>query len=514
METKDALKAGMRLRVLREGQPFIHPITKEFLGKVESAVGKIEIKDVQPGSHAGVIVEGEAREGDKVRISETKIKMMFCQDKTTDWYLADEYYRTLKQTERIEMIDTALETSDASEVIKEAKKLGAEVALLLTSRPATKGTSMRQQLFWISDGSPFIDMEREVDVAYAKELKFGEELFSPQAGEALLMYDLPFDAERMVAGDFDADGKQEIGLSAGNTVNIYIPAVDMQHLWEVKSPATDDHLWVDSIDRNRNGKDELIITSMRSGTVLSDSDELIERSEGGKVVSYIYEYDGSAFKELWRGNYFLRRQGNDLLAQAYSEDEGFAGDVFAMNWDGDYKVGEKVALPPGIALYDFVIFLGAKNEKMVFAYDQDGFLNLYNEQGIRTWRSTKSTGGFRTGFKKKSTVSYIDKGEWTVKDRLISRKKEVLVAERIPLAKMVKGIGHKNSRIKNYWWNGFSMEKSILIDDINGTILDYALVGDKLIVLTSPLFGIKFDKILKGENPLITVLYIYSIAGR
>jgi len=54
----------------------------------------------------------------------------------------------------------------------------------------------------------------------------------------------------------------------------------------------------------------------------------------------------------------------------------------------------------------------------------------------------------------------------------------------------------------------------VLVDDIRGTLLDYAVAGDNMIVLTSPFLGIKFGNILKGENPLGTVLSVYSVKGR
>ena len=109
---KNDIMPGMRLNVLSEGEPFIHPVTGEMLGRVESITGKVEVKDVREETAAGVIVEGNAKAGDKVRISGTKVKVLFCQDKKIDWYLADEYYRKLKETGRIEMIDTSLETPD------------------------------------------------------------------------------------------------------------------------------------------------------------------------------------------------------------------------------------------------------------------------------------------------------------------------------------------------------------------------------------------------------------------
>ncbi len=124
-------------------------------------------------------------------------------------------------------------------------------------------------------------------------------------------------------------------------------------------------------------------------------------------------------------------------------------------------------------------------------------------------------GGFLTTFKKHETGAiYSGSGSWSVKDRLIQRNREVLAVNRVPLVEMAKGIGYKKSQIKDYWWNGFSMEESVLIDNIRGSIQDYALAGDKVMVLTSPFMGVKFDKILKGENPLGVVLYVYSITGR
>jgi hypothetical protein len=495
---KNEVMPGMRLNILSEGEAFIHPVTKEMLGRVESATGKVEIKDVQPETATGVLVEGKAKSGDRVRISGTKVKILFCQDKQIDWYLADDLYRKLKETGRVEMIDTSLETGDETLALKEARRLGAEIALMLTSKEADKGTLVREKLLWVSDGSVFFEAEAKVDVAYAKDLRFGEAYFSPNAGEAALRYSLPYGARFIITGDFDGDGKQEIMLSTGKDARAYLPAVNLQFLWEVKGAKADDHLWIDAIDLNRNGKDEVVITSMRSGD----------------VYSYIYELEGAEFKKLWEGKYFLRKLGTGLIAQAFSRSDGFAGDIFAVVWEGEYKTGDKIKLPKGVNVYDFTLIEGAGKEQMVFCYDDAGFLNLYDPKGVKIWRSSTNTGGFLYPFKKQTTVVYTEGGEWSVKDRLVSRNREVLVEQRIPLAEMVKGIGYKSSRLKNYWWNGFSMDEGVLVDDIKGTVLDYAVAGDNIIVLSSPFLGIKFENILKGENPLGAELSIYSVKGR
>ena len=495
---KNEIMTGMRLNVLSEGEPFIHPVTREIIGKVESVTGKVEVKELQPETSTGLLVEGKAKVGDRVRISGTKVKMLFCQDKKTDWYLADDYYRKLKESGRIEMVDTSLETGDETLVLTEARKLGAEIVLMLTSKEADAGTLVLVKLLWVSDGSVFFTEEAKVDVAYAKELKFGAEHFTPQGGEAVLIYNLPYGARFLTTGDFDGDGKQEILLSNGKDARAYLPAVDLQLLWEIRGKTSDDHLWIDSIDLNKNGKDEIVITALRNEEVYSD----------------IYELEGSEFRKLWEGKYFLRKTGTDLIAQAYSRSDGFTGDIVALVWEGEYKTGEKVKLPKGVNIYDFAFIEGADREKLVFAYDEAGFLNLFDAKGVRVWRSAAYTGGFLSTFKKHATVEYLDRGEWSVKDRLFTRNRDVLVVQRVPLAEMAKGIGYKSSRIKNYWWNGFSMDEGVLVDDIRGTLLDYAVAGDNMIVLTSPFLGIKFGNILKGENPLGTVLSVYSVKGR
>jgi hypothetical protein len=517
VNTKDPLTPGMRLNILKEGEPFRHPVTREVLGKIETLSGKAEVRDVQGERITAAVVEGDGKEGDRVRISETKIKMVFVQDKKVDWYLGDDLYRRLKTSNRIEMIDTGLDTDDEKKVVEEAKKLNADVALFLTAKEADKGTLLREQLFWVSDGSRFFDTEVKIDVAFSKDLKFGEEYFAPLTGEAIFKYDLPFSARLIATGDFDGDGKQEIALSTSKGIRTYLPAVDLQPLWELKSTVRGDHVWIDALDVNGNGRDELIITIMQSGGGMPDkgaSDSVVSSVQPGEVISLIYELAGTEFKKIWEAPYFLRKVGSRLIGQMYSVSEGFKDDVFTVLWDGEFKRGEKVKLPKGITIYDFVYLEGPSGERALLTYDEKGFLNIFDDRGIRIWRSSTDTGGFLTTFKKPAPASYVEAGSWSIKDRMTARNRDVLVVQRVPFVEMAKGAGYKSSRIKSYWWNGFSMEERMLIDDVPGTLLDYALAGDKVVVLASPFLGIKFENILKGESPLGVVLYIYSVKGR
>jgi len=519
--TKDAVREGMRFSVLREGITFVHPVTKEPLGKLESPVGKIEIKEVNPDSSTGIIIIGEAKEGDKVRISEKRVSMLFCQSKGIDWNIADLYFGSLKETGRFDILETGIETDDPQEAIKEAKRLNAEVALLLTSRTIESNMVVTQRLFWVSDGVGFSTTDTKIDTAHVKEMKFGDEFFAVQKGEPFLEVDLPRGVRFLATGDVDGNNKQEMLLSTGKDVKVYVSGGELEPALggiSIKGSRIEDHLWIDTIDLNKNGRDEIIITSMSgksgAGDVYKNGRDEVTLStvRSGGIVSYIYELQGTEFVLLYKGNLFLRKVGEQLLAQNYSEDVGFNGPVFIMIWEEGYKKGNPVILPKGVNLYDFVYIDDPQMGRLVFAYDDNGFFNLYDKD-MRLWKSKTNAGGFLTTFKKSSYALPIDQGEWSMKDRLFLKNREVLVVKRIPLIAMVKGIGYKKSQIKNLWWNGLSMEEGVLIDNIKGSVLDYAVSGNKVLVLVSPTFGlgIKPENILKGENPLGSKLYIYSM---
>jgi hypothetical protein len=383
------------------------------------------------------------------------------------------------------------------------------------------GTTVTQRLFWVSDGVAFATMNAKIDTAYAKEKKFDEEYFTAQKGEPFLEVDLPLGARFLAVGDVDGNNRQEILLSKGNDVKIYVAGGELQPAlggMYIKSSKLEHILWIDTIDLDKNGRDEIIITSMSrqpgAEDVYKNGGDAVTLSSVsiGGIVSSIYELQDAEFVIRFKSNVFLRKVGDQLLAQAYSKDDGFSGPVFTITWEGGYKKGNPINLPTGVNLYDFVYIDDLQMGRLIFAYDNDGFLNLYDKD-MRLWRSKTSMGGFLTSFKKSSTTLPVDGDEWSVKDRLFLKNREVLVVKRIPLLEMVRGIGYKKSQIKNYWWNGLSIDEGVLIDNVKGSILDYAVAGDKVFVLVSPTLGlgIKPGNILKGENPLGSKLYIYSM---
>jgi len=498
---KDSVRKGMRFQIMREEAPFKHPVTKEPLGKLESLAGKFEIKEVSADSSSGEVLEGNAKEGDKIRISEIKVNVLFCQSKDTDWHLADSYYRTLKDSGRFNLLDTSVDTDLPSKAVEEAKRLRAEVALLLVADRTDSGAVLTQRLFWASDGVPFSEVNATIDPAFSREVGLGDTFFKPSGEEAWLTLELPLDARHITACDIDGDGKKEVALASGKGISFYSIGADVQPAHgglKIESSSIDDILWLDSIDLNGNGRDEIIITSMK-------------RNE---VSSYVYEFNGSEFVLLYKDKVFLRRLDSGLIAQAYSQAEGFEGDVFSVVWDGAYKKGNILRLPKGVNIYDFVYFEDPRAGRLLLAYDEYGFLNVYNGKDVRMWRSKTDAGGFLNSFTRKAPTTLVDRGEWSVKDRLFRRNNEILSVKRYPLVEMMRSLGFKKALVKKLWWNGLAMEEGVLIDNIAGTLFDYTVDGDRIMVLASPLFGIKPGNILKGENPLQTELIIYKMKGK
>lgn len=496
-----SIRPGMRLNAFKEGGSFIHPITKEPFGKIEIPIGNIEITAIKDNKISGVIIEGKPEDylNAKIKITGTKIKLLFVQG-NVDWFLGDSYYQILKGSGRFDLIDTAIQTDDTAKIAAEAKTKGAEAALILQSEDFNGQINLTQRLLWAADSRLFSEKDVPIDADYVKDLRSKSQIFAAKKGEALLSYQIPLGVRKLAAGDLDGDGSTDIILASGDKIRIYKPGADLTLLWEFTVPATSEVLWLDAIDSNKNKKDEVIITSIRDG----------------EVASYIYELKGSEFVQLWKvSDTFIRKLDSELIAQGYSKRDGYDGNVYyIIESDGVYKKGDSIKLPDDVNIYDFQPLTASDGRKAVLAWDNRGFLNLYDEKGIRIWLSKEDFGGFAVGFKRESLSGMVEKGNWYIKDRLIIRNNEVFAPKRKPLLGVTRGLGYRSSEIKGIWWNGISVEERGLLEEIEGEILDYAFVEDRIVVITSPLFGIRAKNILKGESPFVAMMYIFSLKGK
>ena len=499
-DPKDILRKGMRLQAFKEGTDFIHPVTREPLGKIEIPIGNIEIEALHKDYIIGKIIKGKPEDfrDAMVKIPSIKTRTLFYQG-NLDWFAGDLYYQMLKDSGRFELIDTGIQTDDISKIISEAKAKNASVVVVMSSAKQNKSLHITHKLYWTDDATMFSEKKITVDIAYIKELRAKSGLPGMKAVEMLFSYDLPFTAARIIAGDFAGDGNVNIALISGAVIRFYTSQVDLNLLWQLKLPSRGDIIWIDTADINSNGKEEILITSWH------DND----------IISYIYELQGSQFIQLWSSeNLFIRGYGGKILGQKFSSSSGFEGSVFQILYTGNtFKTGEKLSLPQNLNIYDFQHLYSPDGRQAILSWNEEGYLMLSDEKGSLLWTSKEDYGGFATSFKKMSLSGIFEKGSWSIKDRLILKDGEVYAPKRNPLLGVAKGLGYKDSALKSFWWNGFSLEESVVIDDVGGEIIDYSITEDKFFILTKPILGIKAKNILKGESPLGVMLYVFIARG-
>ncbi len=503
-QTDKKLNEGMRLSVLREGRPFYHPVTKELVSKSELFAGKLEIQGYDKGVYLCRAVKGAPEAGDIVRITSSKVKLAFFQHKQTDWTVSEVFYNSLRESGRFALIDAYSKTFDPKEISEIAKGLGADAALMLSSSSKEGSVFLDVKLIWTEDARVFAQLQEPIGADLLKALKAEEGLLTVATpkGEPWGRHELP--SGRFIAmGDVDGNGKRELVVSDGATIKIYEYQEEPKEIWSVKGSPQEEHVSLDVLDVNNNGKAEIFVTSMRGEDTVS---------------SYVLEYspEEGYRKILDKLPYFFRVMGKTLLMQEFSRNEQFSGDVYEAVWQsGKYQKSKALKiLPDGVNIYGFTfIDWNDKGQPQVLAFDDKGYLNLYKDR-VLIWSSKESYGESDISFKRETHSLINPQEKWFVKGRLITiktqRGQEALIVKKSPFLAKVPGLGYKSADIYSVWWDGGMMDENLILQDVRGTVTDYWLEGKTLLLIVRPgLMGL-LSNTLTGEFSRKSILYYYQ----
>ncbi len=517
LDTREDIKKGMRFSVFRQGAPFYHPVTNEMIGRTEDFTGIIEVreKDASDGSYLCKIIRGDIKRGDTVRITSSKIKLAFFQERKADWPLSEAFYESLKDSGRFDILETYTSTYEPGELSRLAGKLGAE-AFLILSTPVEGGTRfLNIKLYWTEDAKLFGEIREATAPDSVRAAGPDEEFIFSAAVDTEPWGEYALAGGRLIAmGDVDGNGRKETVISDGNDIRIYELKDELRELWLIKGRPDERHLSIDILDLNNNGRAEIFVTSMTG----RDSDSSQINSMGGRINSYVMEYEPSeGYVRIKTGMpYFLRVENNTLLMQKFVPYGIFSGHVYEGGWrDGDYRPGRPLTLPAGVNIYGFTYVDWRNNGRTdLISLDDRGYLTLYDAGGDIIWKSGGTYGHSDLGFKDRMHSADDPDAKWFIRGRLMSvhteRGQEVIVVKRIPVLSAMPGLGYRGAEVYSLWWDGAAMQENLILKELPGTVTDYCIEGGKLFLVARGDLYSFVKKAFSGEFSKGGVLYYYN----
>lgn len=517
---------GMRFEVFRKGAPFRHPVTDELIGYAEDLVGTVEVSGEASGDGTSArVINGDLRAGDSVRITSSKVKLAFFQDRKADWPLSEAFFQSLKDSGRFELLESYVSGYKPDVLAEKGREIGAGAVLMFSTPVRDKRTYLNVRLYWPDDAALFLEAEEMVSQAMVDKLKIEDEFISSPASnlDPWASYEIQ-DGMLITMGDTDNDGAKEVVISNGQDLRIYTLKDELQEVWMIEGKKDEQHLSIDILDLNRNGTAEIFVTSLTDGNAIrgeiQDSDQHLDRKRS-RMRSYIIEYGPSGYKKIKDSMpYYFRVIGGTLLMQKFRSGAGFSGKVFEGEWrDGNYQPAESVNLPGGANIYGFTFVDWRNNgETGLITFDDDGYLTLYDHTGHAVWKSGKSLGKFQLSFREFTHSLANPVRKWSVRGRLITikteRGQEVLAVRRVPFASAAPGLGTTGAEVYSFWWDGSEMDKDILLNEISGSITDYWVDKGKLFLVAKGSIISFVKNAATGEFTKGSILYYFNFGSK
>jgi hypothetical protein len=495
------LRPGMRLTVLKPGKAYVHPITGERVGQAEEPTGTAEAVEADETGSRLELISGEAHAGDIVRLSSAPVPMLFFQSSDVEWGIAEEYFNTLKESGRFILIETAPGEPVDGAVLAEARRLGADAALILTASGPLNRTVLKQRILWADDSTEILSGEVLLSETEVEHSRLGQEYFSPDPNKPTLGFKLPYSATLMARGDLDGDGKEEIVFSSGSTIRAYSMGAILTPALkgiELEGSFFETHIWMQAVDLSGDGADDLLVTA----------------SDGRGAHTYIYTYRGGEFQLLWEKDIFARVIDGRVYGQRSRREGGFTGKVFAVDWksSGPDSFGEALPLPDGTSIYDFALTNLPDGTPAVFTYDSRRHMALYrfDTTGTILWKS-ETDYGWPDRFMGEKVQTDLDSREpWGVSNRMVRIGSGVVAIKRSKLSDAAPGFGNADARVVALYPTDKGVDVVTLVHELPGGTSDIAVLEQQLLVLANT-SSINPLKLIKGRGLFDTKLFIYAL---
>ena len=287
----------------------------------------------------------------------------------------------------------------------------------------------------------------------------------------------------MDIGDVNGDKENEIVLIDAHNIEIYKKAPGkLELIKRVEGKFYEKNLNVDVADLNKNGIDEIIVSSIKDEFVNSFVVEF-DRDKG--------EYRRIAENIPW----FLKvmdlpGQGLTLLGQKSGTDQAFSGDIYQFAYkNGKFLPDQRYDLPRNVTVYGFnLVDIEKTDEKDVLFIDESEYLRIVSPSGELKWKSDDQYGGsdkyFERYFEKDATSEKnISKKKIYVQPRILvmdtnkDDEKEIIIGRNdSQTGRIFKDtrMYHK-SEIQNLGWNGISLVENWRTKKIDGYLSDFQI---------------------------------------
>ncbi len=497
----------MRFSVFREGGVFHHPVTNDPIGTSEEFVGRIELKDDMPvdGLFPCSIVNGDIHSKDKIRITSSKIKLAFFQDRSSDWAISELFYDALQKSGRFEVQEAYTSTYETEILTGLARDLGADVVLMFSTSSAKKSTIINIKLYWTRDSKMFSSIEEPLDPDDIEVTPDDTTSLSRSSGKPGLQKIYELDGGNLFAiGDTMGNGKDNVVIGDGNKVVIYSVNDELQETWSVNGPRSSNIISIDMLDVNNNGRSEIFVTAL---------------TKKKQIRSFVIEYDlDRGYQKVMQNNpYFFRVRGNDLLMQKFGRVRTYSGPVYEAEWsDGKYRKKSRLKLAEDINIYGFTsIDWDGTGQSQLVSINDKGFLRLYNSEGKVEWEGDRSFGKPEISFSKE-IGTIMEYEEWFVRGRLMTvaagKGEALVVINRVPAYSVLPGIGSRGGEVYLLWRENGIIHEKLIQKEIPGSITDYLIKGDDMFLISKGSTISNIKNIASGKSRKNSLLFHIKLA--